>query len=96
MTLEKNYIQFPRKCYQCQIYVNKIHVSPNELHVMTIPWPLSMWGIDVIGLITPKASNGHKFIFVVIDYFTKWVEASPYASVTMSVVCKFINREIIY
>ena len=54
-----------------------------------------MWGMDVIGPITLKASNGHRFIFVVIDYFTKWVEAASYASVTRSVVCKFIKREII-
>ena len=39
-------------------------------------------GMDVIGPITPKASNDHRFIFVVIDYFTKWVEAASYASVT--------------
>ena len=54
-----------------------------------------MWGMDVIGPITPKASNGHRFIFVVIDYFTKWVKAALYASVIRSVVCKFIKKEII-
>ena len=79
LTLEKDCIQFTRKC---QIYANKIHVPPNELHVRTIPWPFSIWGMDVIGPITPKASNGYRFIFVVIDYFTKWVEAASYANVT--------------
>ena len=49
----------------------------------------------MIGPITPKTSNGHCFIFVVIDYFTKWVEAASYASVTKSVVAQFIKREII-
>ena len=52
--------------------------------------------MDVIGPITPKASNGHRFIFVVIDYFTKWVEAVSYTSVTKSVVARFIKKEIIY
>ena len=51
--------------------------------------------MDVIGPITPKASNGHRFIFVVIDYFTKWVEAASYAIVTKSVVARFIKKEII-
>jgi hypothetical protein len=32
-----------------------------------------MWGMDVIGNINPKASNGHRFILVAIDYFTKWI-----------------------
>ena len=54
-----------------------------------------MWGMDVIGPITPKDFNGHRFIFVVIDYFTKWVEAALYASVTRSMICRFIKKEII-
>ena len=54
-----------------------------------------MWGIDVIGAIEPKASNGHRFILVAIDYFTKWVEAASYASVTRNVVIRFIKKEII-
>ena len=62
---------------------------------MAPPWPFSMWDMDVIGPISLKASNGHRFIFVVIDYFTKWVEATSYASVTQSVICKFIKKEII-
>lgn len=49
----------------------------------------------MIGSITPKASNGHQFILVAIDYFTKWVEAASYASLTRSAVCKFLKREII-
>nr|XP_012466366.1 unnamed protein product [Gossypium raimondii] len=54
-----------------------------------------MWGMDVIGPISPKASNGHRFIFVVIDYFTKWVEAASYANITKSAVSKFLKKEII-
>ncbi|OMO65001.1 reverse transcriptase [Corchorus capsularis] len=50
---------------------------------------------DVIGMITPKASNGHQFILMAIDYFTKWVEAASYPSVTQVVVARFINKEII-
>ena len=80
LTLKKDYIQFARNCHKFQIYVDKIHVPP-KLHVMIIPWSFSMWGMDVIGPITPKASNGHKFIFVVIDYFTRWVEAALNANV---------------
>ena len=86
LTLESDCIHFAQKCHKCQIYTDKIHAPPTELHVMTTPWPFSMWGIDVIRPITPKASNGYRFIFVVIDYFTKWVEAVSYASVTKSVV----------
>ncbi|KAK8664395.1 hypothetical protein V6N13_084187 [Hibiscus sabdariffa] len=61
---------------------------------MTSPWPFSTWGMDVIGPIFPKASNGYRFIFVIIDYFTKWVEAASFANVTESVICRFIKKEI--
>ncbi|PKI35911.1 hypothetical protein CRG98_043699, partial [Punica granatum] len=59
------------------------------------PWPFSMWGMDVIGPINPKASNGHMFILVVIDYFTKWIEAITLASVTAKAVARFLRRDVI-
>ncbi|RVW60990.1 Retrovirus-related Pol polyprotein from transposon 17.6 [Vitis vinifera] len=46
---------------------------------LTSPWPFSVWGIDIIGKVSPKSSSGHEFILVAIDYFTKWVEAASYA-----------------
>ncbi|PKI44226.1 hypothetical protein CRG98_035384 [Punica granatum] len=53
-----------------------------ELHPMAAPWPFSMWGIDVIGPFNPKASNGHLFILVAIDYLTKMIDSIKLASVT--------------
>ncbi|XP_012472371.1 uncharacterized protein LOC105789544 [Gossypium raimondii] len=70
-TMEVDCISYAKKCHKCQIYGDKMHAPPSPLHVTISPWPFSMWGIDVIGPISPKASNGHRFIFVVIDYFTK-------------------------
>ena len=49
----------------------------------------------MIGMIEPKASNGHKFILVAIDYFTKRVEAASYTNVTRQVVLKFIKNQLI-
>jgi hypothetical protein len=46
-------------------------------------------------MIEPKASNGHNFILVAIDYFTKWVEAASYANVTKKVVVRFIKNQLI-
>ncbi|RVW75213.1 hypothetical protein CK203_061746 [Vitis vinifera] len=46
--------------------------------------------------ISPKASNGHEFILVAIDYFTKWVEATSYAKLTSTRVFSFVRSCIIY
>ena len=68
-----------------------IHVPPSELHVLTSPWPFSVWGIDIIGKISPKSSNGQEYILADIDYFTKWVEAASYVRLTVARVAKVIK-----
>jgi hypothetical protein len=70
-------------------------MPPAPLFNLISPWPFAMWGIDVIGPVNPKASNGHRFILVAIDYFTKWVEANSYAHVTQKVVKRFIEKDLI-
>ncbi|XP_070047518.1 uncharacterized protein [Nicotiana tomentosiformis] len=62
---------------------------------MSAPWPFVAWEMDVIGPIEPKASNGHRFILVAIDYFTKWVEAITLKVVTKKVVVDFVHSNII-
>ncbi|RVW83100.1 hypothetical protein CK203_040751 [Vitis vinifera] len=79
LTMETDCCQFVQKCPECQIHGDLIHAPPSELHALTSPWPFSVWGIDIIGKVSPKSSSGHEFILVAIDYFTKWVEAASYA-----------------
>jgi len=77
-TREEDCIGFVRRCYKCQIHANRMNIPPSKLYNMTSPWPFLVWGIDVIGAVTSKGSNGHEFILVAIEYFTKWVEAQSY------------------
>ncbi|RDX76295.1 Gypsy retrotransposon integrase-like protein 1, partial [Mucuna pruriens] len=93
--MEYDCCQHVKRCMNCQMYADDIHMAPSILHNLTSPWPFSMWALDMIGLIEPKASNGHRFILVAIDYFTKWVEVASYANVTKSMVTKFIKKDII-
>ena len=80
LTMETDCHHHSRTCHKCQIYADKVHVPLVPLNVMTSPWSFAMWGIDMIGEIKPTTSNGHHIILVVIDYFTKWVEATSFAS----------------
>lgn len=95
LSMEADCFSYVRKCHKCQVYADNIHVPPTSLNVLTAPWPFSLWGRVVIGTFEPKASNGHRFILVAIDYFTKWVEAASYSSVTRIVVVKFIKRDLV-
>ena len=66
-----------------------------ELQGLTSSWPFAAWGIDVIGEIRPTASNGHRYIVVAVDYFSKWIEAESYTSVGSKQMARFIERNII-
>ncbi|XP_070024994.1 uncharacterized protein [Nicotiana sylvestris] len=72
-----------------------IKVPPNELNATSSLWPFAAWGMDVIGPIEPSASNGHNFILVTIDYFTKWVETASYRAVTKKIVADFVRDYIV-
>ena len=63
---------------------------------MTSLWPFAVWGIDIIGEVRPKTLNGHCYIIVAIDYFSKWVEAESYATVGSRQMARFIEKNIIY
>ena len=49
----------------------------------------------MIGRIVPKVSNGHEYILVAIDYFTKWVEAASYSMLKAKHVAQFLENNII-
>nr|XP_027122314.1 uncharacterized protein LOC113739284 [Coffea arabica] len=95
LTMERDCIDFVRRCIKCQVHCDIIRALPTELQSMIAPWPCSMWGMDVIGTIDPPASNGHRFILVAIEYFTKWVEAESFKHVTKKVVANFLRDHII-
>jgi hypothetical protein len=93
--MERDCIRHVQTCHKCQMYQNCKNAPPQYLHTMASSWPFSAWGMDVIGEITPKASNGHEFILVAIDYFTKWVEACSFKNVTQVAVTRFVKNNIV-
>jgi hypothetical protein len=49
-----------------------------------------MWGLDSVGPFR-TAPDGYKHILVVVDKFTKWIEARPVAKVTSEEAAKFMG-----
>jgi hypothetical protein len=45
-------------------------------------------GIRLIGTITPAQGN-LRYVVVVVEYFSKWIEARPLAPITSATVQKF-------
>ena len=73
-TMEADCQKLVKKYHNCQAYEDVSHLPSMQLQGMTSPWPFAVWGIEIIEEIILKASNGHRYIIVAIDYFSKWVE----------------------
>ncbi|XP_020216761.1 uncharacterized protein LOC109800386 [Cajanus cajan] len=85
---------FVKKCQPCQKHNNLIHQPAEQLHCIPLAWPFATWGADILGPF-PVAKGQCKFLIVVVDLFTKWIEAEPLASISTHQVQKFIWRNII-
>nr|AAK92670.1 putative gag-pol precursor [Oryza sativa Japonica Group] len=89
-------LKVAKSCHGCQIHGDFKHLPPVPLHPTVPAWPFEAWGIDVIGPIDPPSSRGHRFIFAITDYFSKWAEAVSLREVKTDNVISFLERHIIY
>jgi len=55
-----------------------------------------MWGMDVIGPISPPTSIGHRFILAITDNFSKWAKVVPVKEVKIPNMIKFIKHHVLY
>ena len=92
--MKKDSKELVKTCHTCQVLGDAIHTHPNVLQDMTTSWPFHTWGLDLIGPINPP-SNGHIWILVATEYFTKWVKAIPLKKATGAAMANFIQKHII-
>ena len=88
-TMQKDAQAYVRACDKCQRFSNIIRQATKELTPMTVPWPFTQWGLDIIGPF-PTTIRQLKFLVVGIDYLTKWVEVKALATITEKNVRSFI------
>jgi len=54
-----------------------------------------MWNLNFMGVINTPSSEGHKFILVSTECYTKWVEVIPLKIAIQKYVINFIKEYII-
>ena len=92
--MQKDATDYVRKCEQCQKHAPLIHQPTSYLNLVNSPWPFAQWGLDIISLFSWATSN-RRFVLVVVDYFTKWVEAEVLANIQDADVKKFVWRNVV-
>jgi len=89
-TMIADAIKYAQRCKACKIHADFIHEPPVLHHLTVASWPFKAWGIDVIGPISLSSTRGHQFILTIIDYFSKYAEATPLIKVKTSNIVNFI------
>jgi len=93
-TMVADVSKFVKRCIPCKKHGNISHVKQEEIHNISSPWPFAKWGMDIVDPFTPGKGQV-KFLLVAVDYFTKWVEAEPLATITAQQVQKFVWKSIV-
>ncbi|XP_009385521.2 uncharacterized protein LOC103972866 [Musa acuminata AAA Group] len=86
----RSYIQL---CGPCQWHARIPQQPTVPLTPIDCAWSFEQWGLDLLGPF-PPASGQRRYIVVGVDYFTKWAEVEPLATIIERQVEKFIWKNI--
>lgn len=90
--MKKDIQEYIKNCEQCQRRGDK---GGNEfLNPIKVTKAWEMIGMDFIGPIK-RSRKGNKYILVITEYLTKWVEAKAMREATGEKVADFLYKEII-
>ena len=79
-----------RECEKCQRLRKISHSQMMPLNPILVVDLFDVWGIDFMGPF--PSSFGYIYIFLGVDYVSKWVEAGPCRVVDHLVVLKFLKE----
>jgi IS30 family transposase len=84
-----------QKCENCQKCARDQNQPSSLTQLIQPTWPLQRWGLDLLGPL-PLAQGNLRYVVVAVEYFSKWIEAKPLATITSATVQKFFWQNIVY
>jgi transposase InsO family protein len=73
------------------MFASKPHSPAAELMSIPLAWPFAQWSLYMVGKLHKSWLGGHVYILVVVDKFTKWIEAVPVTLKDAASVVSFIK-----
>ena len=92
--MQREALEYVKKCDQCQRFAPGIHQPGRILNPISSPWPFTQWGLDIVEPF-PKIVGNKKYLLVDINYFTKWVEAEPLTNIRDVDAKRFVWKNIV-
>ena len=83
-------VELVKACEACQFHAKQIHPPAQGLHTIPLTWPFAVWGLDMVGPLK-GGTHKHKYLLVMVDKFTKWIEAKPVKTAESGPVIDFIS-----
>ena len=81
-------------CPECQKRKSPNKKPRHPMKKYAVGLPMERVGLDILGPL-PETSSGNKYILVVSDYFTKWVEAYPMPNQETVTIANVLVNEFI-
>jgi hypothetical protein len=78
----------------CQKFTHRCRAHAQLSQLIAPSWPLQRWDINIVDKLTPAQGN-YTFTIIVVEYFTKWVEAKSVTNITSATIQKFFCQNII-
>jgi Integrase core domain. len=86
----KDVCDMVQRCKACQFHSKHTKLPAQALQTIPLTWLFSCRGLDILGPF-PRGQGGYRFLFVAIDKFTKWIEATPTREIKAENTIKFIK-----
>lgn len=92
--MEKVVRRYVRSCKLCQARKPEIGKPKGELQNIVVNEPFEMVGLDILGEF-PITRRKNRYIIVLIDYFTKYIETAAIRDKTANSIVDFFLRSVV-
>jgi transposase InsO family protein len=83
-------VEYVKRCKTCQFHPKQIHTPVQMLQMIPPSCPFVVWGLNILGPF-PKAVGGFWYLYITVDKFTKWSEATSIVKINKQSAVKFIK-----
>ena len=90
--MHQNIYDYIQSCERCQRIKTDQHIRPPPQTSMPIDGPFERWHMDFLKL--SKTNEGYQYLLLVVDSFTRWVEAFPMKNQESKEVAKVLFAQI--